>query len=63
MFSKLFNPTMKTQKVSYTKNQLDQYMFETCVVRAISPKHRPGVIIRYRPMVGVICDIKLCGFL
>jgi len=31
-------------------------MLETCVVRAISPKHRPGVI-RYCPVVGVICDI------
>jgi len=53
MFRKLLilNLTIKTQKVSY---QLDQHMFETCVVRAISPKYRPGVIIRYSPVVRAI---------
>jgi len=51
MFASYLNPTIKTQKVSYINNQLDQFMCETCVVRTISPKHRPGlsVIIRYRP--------------
>jgi len=56
MFSKLLKSHNQNSEDLLYKNQLDQYMFETWVVRAISPKYIPGVIRRYRPVVRAISN-------